>query len=97
MKKKSRYKEKLSKKRRRIDSIDKKLLDVISLRLKIVRQICEIKKQLGMDVYQPKRISDLLKKRRSLAKKHNIDGDFAEALYKVIIEESMRIQKKARK
>lgn len=58
--KKSSLFEKIFKKRKEIDLIDQKLLNLLNRRFQIAIEIGRIKKQLGKNLYDPKREKEIL-------------------------------------
>ena len=52
--------EKLKKKRKKIDLIDKKLLGLLNQRLRIALEVGKIKKKMGEKIYNPKRETEVL-------------------------------------
>lgn len=79
--------------RRRIDSIDAEIIGLMAKRLAVAKRIGEVKKGLGMGVFQAGRERDVLIRRRELAAAAGLEPGFVEALFKGIMAESKRLQK----
>ncbi len=54
--------QKLKKNRKELDLIDQKLLTLLNQRLRIVLEIGKIKKEMGKNIYDPKREKEVLEK-----------------------------------
>lgn len=78
--------------RQQIDSIDKQLLDCLSQRFNVARQIAHVKEANNMAVYQPKRWEEVLEQKLSLAKEQGLDIEFVKEIYEKIHAESVKIQ-----
>ncbi|MGM0452235.1 MAG: bifunctional chorismate mutase/prephenate dehydrogenase [Thermodesulfobacteriota bacterium] len=86
--------------RRKIDEIDQQIVDLLSERQAQVTRIVDIKKRHHLPVYHPAREEDLISSRRQQARRSELDPDFVEELYRIImrrsrIEQSDRMAKKA--
>jgi len=78
--------------RSRIDAIDSELLETLSARMEIVRQIGQYKKENNVMALQINRWTELMEKRVSLGEKLNIDKTFTKILFQLIHEDSVRMQ-----
>ncbi len=78
--------------RNRIDAIDTELLETLSSRMEIVRQIGQYKKDNNVTAFQVGRFSELMEKRAKLAKRLNLDPDFVLQIFQHIHEDSVRMQ-----
>jgi chorismate mutase-like protein len=94
------HKEEISRWRGRIDRIDQKVVRLINKRAQCVDKIGRIKKQMGINVYSPKREREVLQNVSSLN-----PGPFSRAavrrIFSCIIHESrnfehVKVQKKTR-
>jgi chorismate mutase/prephenate dehydrogenase len=74
--------------RTKIDQIDSQILCLLAQRQAQVEKVVKLKKEHHIPVYHPAREEDLISKLRSQAKKANIDPDFMEDLYRVILRQS---------
>lgn len=78
--------------REQIDDIDDRLLEILSRRMSVARQIGELKKEIGMRVVQQDRYSELIRKRMEDSSKLGIDPGFMKRILAMIHEESVRQQ-----
>lgn len=74
--------------RTNIDQIDSQILSLLAQRQNQVEQVVQLKKKRHMPVYHPAREEDLISKLRAQAQKANLDPDFMEDLYRVILRQS---------
>ncbi len=79
--------------RKQINGLDYQLINIISQRTNIVQEVGEYKRTHDLEVYQPGREEELYAARRSLAKDANLNPDMVEGLFKLIVEESKRLQR----
>ncbi|MDD5750528.1 MAG: chorismate mutase [Candidatus Pacebacteria bacterium] len=75
----------LKKMRSRIDATDKKLIDVLSQRFLITREVGEYKKEHGLKTKDAKREKEMLAQRKKWARESNIDPDLADRIFKSIV------------
>lgn len=78
--------------RQQIDRIDNELLEILSRRMAVSRDIGRYKKEHRMTVVQPGRYNDIINSRIELAKKMCIGEDFMRAVLLAIHDESVRQQ-----
>jgi chorismate mutase len=78
--------------RSRIDVIDKELLELLSSRVEIVKQIGQYKKENNVTALQINRWTELMEKRVSLGEKLNLNPTFVKILFQLIHEDSVRMQ-----
>ncbi len=78
--------------RQQIDRIDNELLEILSRRMAVSRDIGRYKKEHRMTVVQPGRYNDIINSRIELAKKMSIGEDFMKAVLLAIHDESVRQQ-----
>lgn len=78
--------------RQQIDQIDNDLLEALSKRMRISREIGQYKKEHSMPVVQTGRYDDILNSRASAAEELGMNGDFMKTVYQAIHEESVRQQ-----
>lgn len=78
--------------RQQIDQIDNDLLEALSKRMRISREIGQYKKEHSMPVVQTGRYDDILNSRAAAAEELGMNGDFMKAVYQAIHEESVRQQ-----
>ena len=78
--------------RNRIDALDKELLEVLSSRMDIVREIGRYKRENNVTALQINRWAQLMEDRTQLGKKLNLAEAFTKVLFQMIHEDSVRIQ-----
>lgn len=78
--------------RKKIDNLDRELIEVLAARMAIVEKIGEYKRENNVTTYQVKRWDDIMKNRAELATKMNLTPEYIIEIYKIIHEESIRKQ-----
>ncbi|MDA3789171.1 MAG: bifunctional chorismate mutase/prephenate dehydrogenase [Desulfobacula sp.] len=74
--------------RAQIDEIDWQILSLLAQRQGQVEKVVKLKKKHNIPVYHPAREEDLISKLRVQAAKANLDPDFMEDLYRIILKQS---------
>jgi chorismate mutase / prephenate dehydrogenase len=74
--------------RTRIDEIDSQILFLLAQRQAQVEKVVKLKKEHHIPVYHPAREEDLISTLRLQADRANLDPDFMEDLYRVILRQS---------
>lgn len=85
-------KDKLAGLRDRIDLVDTEIIDLMKRRLAIVEEIGSYKKAHNIAVFQLDRWDEIYHSRPDWAVAKGLDADFIRELYKVIHDESIRLQ-----
>ncbi len=83
----------LSKFRKQIDDIDDQLIELLSKRFEVVKQIGKYKKTINLPPLQPARWEEVLEKRIKKANENNIDSDFIVDIWNRIHEYALNIEK----
>ena len=78
--------------RQQIDELDNELIEILSKRMRVCREIGQYKKEHHMQVVQTGRYDDILKSRIKLAEEMEMSGDFMKTVLQAIHEESVRQQ-----
>ena len=78
--------------RNRIDAIDAELLETLSSRIALVKQIGQYKRENNVTALQINRWTQLMDDRVSLGKKLDINETFVKILFQLIHEDSVRMQ-----
>ena len=78
--------------RQQIDELDNNLMELLTKRMRISREIADYKKQHNMAVVQTARYSEILDKRGAQGVLCGMDADFVKNIYEHIHEESVRQQ-----
>ncbi|WP_392559081.1 bifunctional chorismate mutase/prephenate dehydrogenase [Orbus mooreae] len=71
-----------------IDDVDKLILSLISKRQQLVSKVGEVKSQHGIPIYDPKRESEMLAKRRQEAEKIGVSPNVIEDILRRLMRES---------
>ncbi len=78
--------------RLKIDRVDREILEALASRMKYVEQIGEYKKENNVTVFQAQRWIQVFQTRPQLAKELGLGKNFIEQLFKLVHDESIRIQ-----
>lgn len=78
--------------RERIDQMDQELINTLSARMKLVEKIGDYKKENNVTVFQLERWNEIMKTRPEWGQHANLATEFILELYRVIHDESIRIQ-----
>lgn len=86
--------ENLSELRRQIDELDNRLLELLSQRMRVSREIGQYKKEHSMQILQTSRYDEILNKRITQAQELGMSGEFMKEVLQAIHEESVQQQMK---
>jgi chorismate mutase len=75
-----------------LDGIDRQLLDIIKARLEVCCRIAEYKRQHGVPMMQPARISVVQDRAAEYAAANRIEPGFLRRLYELVVDETCRIE-----
>jgi chorismate mutase len=78
--------------REKIDHLDQELIEILSNRMKLAEKIGDYKKENQVTVFQIERWNEIMKTRPEWARLAELNGDFIRELFKIIHDESIRIQ-----
>ena len=78
--------------RKRIDKIDKQILEILSKRFALVEKINLIMKKKKVPVFDPSREQQLYQKIAKNSLDLGLSKDFTKKLFNLILEESKRLQ-----
>ena len=78
--------------RNRIDALDSELMEVLSSRMEIAREIGRYKKENNVTALQINRWTELMNNRIALGEKVNLNKTFVQILFQLIHEDSVRMQ-----
>ncbi len=84
--------ESLNQLRKQIDELDNNLMDLLTKRMRVSREIAEYKRQHNMTVVQTTRYSEILDKRAVQGQLCGMSPDFVKTVYEAIHSESVRQQ-----
>jgi chorismate mutase-like protein len=80
--------------RRDIDRVDEVLVRLLNERARCVCEIGRIKKELGVEIYQPDREKDVLRHVRAVASEGPLGPDAIARLFERIIDEARRLERR---
>ena len=81
---------KIEKLRKKVDTIDSKLISLLSDRFKITKEIQSLKKKVGLGLRDSSREDDIIKEAVKLSKKLKLDNNFIVDIFKKILKESKK-------
>jgi chorismate mutase-like protein len=77
-----------------IDRVDEVLVRLLNERARVACEIGRLKKELGIDVYQPEREKQVLAHVRSIAAEGPLGADAIARLFERIIDEARRLERR---
>ena len=80
--------------RRDIDRVDEVLVRLLNERARCVCEIGKLKKELGIEVYQPSREKDVISHVRTVASEGPLGPDAVARLFERIIDEARRLERR---
>jgi chorismate mutase len=80
--------------RKDIDRVDEVLVRLLNERARCVCEIGRLKKQLGMEIYQPDREKDVLRHVKEVACEGPLGPDAIGRLFERIIDEARRLERR---
>jgi chorismate mutase len=80
--------------RRDIDRVDEVLVRLLNERARRVCEIGRLKRELGIEVYQPDREKDVLRHVRAIASEGPLGPDAVARLFERIIDEARRLERR---
>ena len=78
--------------RQQIDELDNMLMDLLSKRMRVCREIGQYKKEHNMTVLQPTRYNEILEKRGAQGILCGMDSEFVKKVFESVHQESVRQQ-----
>ena len=78
--------------RKQIDELDNDLMELLSKRMRVCREIGHYKKEHNMTVLQPTRYNEILNKRGAKGTLCGMDSDFVKVVFEAVHQESVRQQ-----
>ena len=83
----------LEKQRQRIDWIDRRIVGLLSERMRAAADAGRLKKGKGLKITDRQRENEVIKRVRSAAKDEGLDEGFAESIFSIIIKQSRTEQR----
>jgi chorismate mutase-like protein len=80
--------------RRDIDRVDEVLVRLLNERARCVCEVGRMKKQLGVEIYQPDREKDVLRHVREIAGEGPLGAEAVGRLFERIIDEARRLERR---
>ena len=78
--------------RKKIDEIDAAIVDLLAQRMAVCKDVAAVKAQTATAVMQPQRVREVLSMRRQWAIDKQVDPDFTEQLFRILLAETHRIE-----
>ena len=78
--------------RKQIDDIDAAIIELLAQRMEVCRDVAALKSQSNTAIIQPQRVREVLTTRRQWAINNDVDPDFAEQLFRILLSETHRIE-----
>jgi len=91
MKERNAFKKEIELYRKEIDEIDNQMINLLNTRVEFAKKIGNLKKLVDMDISQPKREKEIIKRMKD--KSILLNNDTIEAIWKEIINACKFIQK----
>jgi chorismate mutase len=80
--------------RRNIDRVDEVLVRLLNERARCVCEIGRLKKEQGIEIYQPSREKDVLEHVRAIATEGPLGPDAIARLFERVIDEARRLERR---
>jgi chorismate mutase-like protein len=79
--------------RQSIDLLDRQLVELVAERLRLVMQVGEVKRQGGLEIYDPERERELLERVAEVAPAP-LEPEMARRIFRCIIQESRNLEQR---
>jgi chorismate mutase/prephenate dehydrogenase len=86
---------KLEKLRTRINEADYKIVQLVARRQSYMPEVAVIKRKEKIAIFQPEREVSVLASKKVLAKKFGVSERLIESIFRLILKDSRRIQRKS--
>lgn len=84
----------LAEKRTEIDEIDRQIIDLLAVRIKVSREIGDIKKKMSIPLMDQERYDKLLQDRIKQGLEYHIPRDIITKIWNIIHQWSLTVQQK---
>jgi len=78
--------------RKKIDNLDKKIIQLLNLRAQVTQDVGKVKQKSGKSIYAPERENEVLRK-VSLLSRGPLNAKALEAIYREIMSSSLALEK----
>jgi len=78
--------------RREIDAIDDQLVTLLASRLEVAHRVAAKKRELGIPVIIPERITAVIERCAALGAAAGLDPDYLRRVYHIIVDETCRVE-----
>ena len=75
-----------------IDALDSGLVELLARRKEFVIELAKIKKALSLPIYDPKREQALVDRVKKWGAEHELNGEFVEVVFRLVIMNSKEVQ-----
>lgn len=79
--------------RTKLDQIDTQLLKLLNKRQQVITKVAKLKKLNHLKIHQPKRELEMIDQRLKKALKLNLNQSFIQQLFRLILNESTKLQR----
>lgn len=83
---------KLADLRKKIDDIDIAIINLLAQRMAVCKTVAAVKAETSTAVMQPQRVREVLNVRRQWSIDNDVDPDFTEQLFRILLAETHRIE-----
>lgn len=80
--------------REHLDRLDDALVVILAERMSLIPKVADYKKKNNIERHQPEREKEIIQIKSKLARKMQLNPDLVEDIFKRIIKESHKIEKK---
>lgn len=86
------FEEEISDARRRIDAIDRQLIELLQTRFRCCLAVGELKRHYDRPVMQPSRVQEVTDRAAAAGAAHGMSPEFARQVWQLIIDEACRME-----
>lgn len=78
--------------RKKIDELDTELVKILAKRIELIKKVSDIKKKKNIPIHDPEREKEIIKEKKTIANELNLNPEFIEEIFEIILKESKNIQ-----